>query len=273
MTALDGVDDAGLLKAVRAVSLKAAAAIMAVYQRDFTVDTKSDQSPLTEADVAAHGVITSGLEALTPHWPVLSEESQVVDFAERRHWRRFWLVDPLDGTKQFVRRNGEFTVNIALVEDGFPVLGLVHIPAQGRCYAAGPTLGALRWDDDGTPLPIAVTRPPATPLRVVGSRSHANPAVEAYLARLGAFELVPIGSALKFCLVAEGAADLYPRFGPTSEWDTAAAQCVVERAGGRVMDLSGQRLRYNQGESLLNPHFLVCGDGDRDWLTPLDALP
>ncbi len=258
------IDTAALLPPVTALARAAGARIMEIYSTAFQVQEKEDNSPLTAADLASHKTITTGLQQLTPHLPILSEESAATPFAERSRWTCFWLVDPLDGTKEFIKRNGEFTVNIALIDHYEPVLGVVYIPATGLCYLAARGQGAFRQDAEGTAQPIHVSPLGAAPVRVVGSRSHAGKSLEDYLARLGEHTLVSIGSALKLCLVAEGKANIYPRLGLTSEWDTAAAQCVVEEAGGRVIDLAGARLAYNK-ESVLNPHFLVFGDRGRDW--------
>jgi len=261
--------DLALLDEVRAIARAAGEAIMRVYASDFEVELKADRSPLTAADRAAHDIITTGLDELDESVPVLSEESNGIDLTERRRWRRFWLVDPLDGTKEFIKRNGEFTVNIALVEDTRAVLGVVTAPALDIEYAGIVGIGAFKRATDGSPVPIHVTRPPATPLRVVGSRSHASPALASYVDALGPHVLKPMGSSLKICLVAEGEADIYPRLGPTSEWDTAAAQAILESAGGGMIDVRGQRLVYNAKDDLLNPYFLAFGDGVRDWLQPL----
>jgi 3'(2'), 5'-bisphosphate nucleotidase len=247
-----------------ALARSAGDAILEVYGQDFPVELKADESPLTEADLASHRMICDGLAELEPDTPVLSEESAGVPFAVRSGWRRYFLVDPLDGTREFVKRNGEFTVNIALIEDHLPVLGVVHVPVTGVTYFGAAGLGAFK-QGDAAPEAIRVRRPAADPVVVVGSRSHANPDLQDRLALLGAHELVSMGSSLKFCLVAEGAADFYPRLGPTSEWDTAAAQAVVEAAGGRVVKLDGQDLRYNTKADILNPAFLVYGDTGRDW--------
>jgi len=244
----------------------AGARIMQVYQTDFEVQAKQDQSPVTAADMAAHALITKELPSLTPGIPVLSEESGVPPFEQRRRWGRYWLVDPLDGTKEFIKKNGEFTVNIALIDNHLPVLGVVGVPAQSREYYGGQGLGAFRVCQSGTPEPIHVSPLGPGPVRVVGSRSHPSPALGGYLARLGAHHMVPMGSSLKLCLVAEGKADIYPRLGPTSEWDTAAAHAVVLGAGGSVTDLSGRPLRYNTKDDILNPHFLVFADATRDWV-------
>lgn len=241
----------------------AGTAILEVYQQAFTVSEKDDRSPLTAADLASHQIICSELEALTPEIPVLSEESGTTSFEVRSSWQTYWLIDPLDGTKEFIKRNGEFTVNIALIENGRPILGVVHVPVTDVTYY-GTAEGAsvLR---DGLCQKITVTKPHASPLRVVGSRSHAGESLQRFLDKVGEHEMVSMGSSLKLCLVAEGKADIYPRLGPTSEWDTAAAQAVVEAAGGLVTDLSMQPLRYNSKDSLLNPYFLVFGDSDVDW--------
>jgi 3'(2'), 5'-bisphosphate nucleotidase len=239
--------------------------ILEVYETDFAVDFKEDQSPLTAADLAAHETIVDGLEALRPALPILSEESAEVGFAERASWPAYWLVDPLDGTKEFVKRNGEFTVNIALILGHEPVLGVVNAPVLGLSYDAAASIGAFRRQRGRDATPIRTQRLSGGPLRVVGSRSHAGAQLQGFLERVGQYQLVSMGSSLKFCLVAEGSADIYPRFGPTSEWDTAAAQCVVEQAGGRVTDTRMRPLRYNAKESLLNPYFIVSADPERDW--------
>lgn len=260
-----------LLPKVLEIAGLAGQRILAIYQTEFEVDAKADDSPLTAADLAAHEAIVSGLGALTPGWPVLSEESAEDSAATRQGWERYWLVDPLDGTKEFVKRNGEFTVNIALIEDGAPVLGVVHVPVKGVDYYGCEGLGAFRREAGGDARPISVTSPAAEPVRVVGSRSHRGSSLDAFLERLGEHEMVAMGSSLKLCLVADGSADVYPRLGPTSEWDTAAADAVVRAAGGRVVQLDGTPLAYNKPGEILNPYFLVYGDASRDWLALLAA--
>jgi len=252
-------DLTALLEPVLAIAHEAGAAIMDIYESDFAVELKDDRSPLTAADRAAHQIIVAGLGRLPEGLPVLSEESADTVFADRRGWNRFWLVDPLDGTKEFIKRNGEFTVNIALIDDHRPVLGVVVAPAIDIAFFGAVGNGAFR-EIQGRRDPIAVSRPAREPLRVVGSRSHASPDLAAFLDRLGPHELRSMGSSLKICLVAAGEADLYPRLGPTSEWDTAAAEAVLRAAGGSMMDLEGQPLTYNARESLLNPYFLALGD-------------
>ena len=252
------------------ISQLAGQAILAVYSQaaDGALDVtrKQDNSPLTAADLASHNLIREALAKLTPGIPLLSEESANIEFAFRSGWSEYWLVDPLDGTKEFIKRNGEFTVNIALVRDHQPVLGVVHVPVRGVTYWGTHDGGAVRLNTDGTRTPIRVRQPCADPVVVVGSRSHANPELAEHLAQLGPYELTNMGSSLKFCLVAEGKADFYPRLGPTSEWDTAAAHAVVTSAGGKVVTLDGGDLRYNTKDSLLNPDFLVYGDPARDWV-------
>jgi 3'(2'), 5'-bisphosphate nucleotidase len=240
--------------------------ILSVYGEQFEVTHKSDQSPLTLADLRSHEIIVQGLHALTPDVPVLSEEASDIPYEQRRQWTRYWLVDPLDGTKEFVSRNGEFTVNIALIENHVPTLGVVHVPVTSTTYTGAAGVGAFRKVDAEAAQPVSVRTPAASPLRIVGSRSHRGDSLDQYLPRLAPYELIAVGSSLKFCLVAEGNADFYPRFGPTSEWDTAAAQAIVEAAGGAVVKTDGERLRYNTKAELLNPHFLVYGDRSRDWL-------
>ena len=242
---------------------EAGEAVMAHYREGVEVTTKADQSPLTAADRASHECLVAGLRERFPEWPVLSEEGADIPFEERRGWRVFWLVDPLDGTKEFIRRNGEFTINIALIVEGQPVWGLVYLPVTRVLYGGGSETGAWRQEEDGPPTPIRCRRlPDGEPLTVVGSRSHASPALETFLAGLPVRELISVGSSLKFCRVAEGVADLYPRFGPTMEWDTAAGHAVVLGAGGVVVDGAGEPMRYNQRPTLLNGRFLAAA---RPW--------
>jgi 3'(2'), 5'-bisphosphate nucleotidase len=238
---------------------RAGAAIMQIYDGAFAVQHKVDDSPLTLADLESQRIILEALTALTPDIPVLSEESAQAPWAERKSWQKLWVVDPLDGTREFVKRNGEFTVNIALVVDHEPVLGLVAAPAQGLLYWGAAGVGAFSRHRDAAQQILRVSAP-TTPLRVVGSRSHASPETASYLARLRPHVMTGIGSSLKFCLIAEGKADLYPRFGPTSEWDTAAGQALLEAAGGHVTRMDGHRLRYNCRETLLNGDFLAFSD-------------
>lgn len=244
-------------------------AILEVYATDFDVQAKDDNSPLTQADMASNRKIVARLETLTPDIPIISEEFGLPDFKIRGAWSRYWLIDPLDGTKEFVNRNGEFTVNIALIDNNRPVFGVVHVPVTGVTYVGCEGAGSEIRDADGT-RKIQVAQESASPVRVVGSRSHRGASLDAYLERLGEVEMLPMGSSLKFCRVAEGAADIYPRLGLTSEWDTAAAQAVVEQAGGSVIELDGKPLSYNKKADILNPFFLVIGPQDHDWMSFAD---
>jgi 3'(2'), 5'-bisphosphate nucleotidase len=250
------------LQFLAALAMKAGSAILEIYQGDFTVERKSDQSPLTEADTRSHEIIARGLEDEFPGIPILSEEGKNVPFDERRRWSRFWLVDPLDGTKEFVKRNGEFTVNIALIEGRQPTLGVIHVPALEFLYVADIRAGC--WEESsGGRRPLHVQPPGGASIRVVMSRSHPAPGLEDLLAGLPGHVAVARGSALKFCAVAAGEADFYPRLGPTWEWDTAAGQAIVTAAGGVVVDAAGKPLEYNK-EDLLNGPFFVAHS--RGWL-------
>jgi 3'(2'), 5'-bisphosphate nucleotidase len=252
-----------LMAPVIELALKAGAAILPFWRANVEVVHKADESPVTAADMAAHDVIVAGLTALAPDIPILSEEDANIAQGVRATWKRWWLVDPLDGTKEFISGSEEFTVNIALIEDGRVVFGVVSMPTNGRFYVGGTGLGAWRGDRDAEPLPITVRNElaPGEAFTVVASRRHTSPEQERLLAglseSLGALQLTNIGSSLKFCLLAEGAADCYPRLAPTSQWDTAAAQGVLEGAGGEVLDLSGEPFCYPPRESLLNASFLA----------------
>lgn len=253
---------APLLDIARAASVE----IMRVYATDFDVAVKGDHSPVTEADLAAHRIIAADLKRITPDIPLLSEESADIPYAERRRWDSYWLVDPLDGTKEFISKNGDFTINIALVQGGKPIVGVVHVPVSGMSYYGCVGVGAFRRDKDGQASPIKVRRLiPDKPVKVVASRSHRGELLDGYLAKLGPHDTVSRGSSLKFCLVAEGTADVYPRLGPTSEWDTAAGHAVLLAAGGQVIGVDGAPLTYNAKESLLNTHFIAYADASRDW--------
>ncbi len=256
---------AQLLPDVLALARAAADKVLSIYEEGFEVEQKGDMSPLTTADLAAHEIIVTALAELTPAIPVLSEESGDIPYEVRSNWQRYWLIDPLDGTREFIQRNGEFTVNIALIEAGEAVLGVIVVPESGVAYFAAQGGGAAKQLAGGAVVPIK-TRPfDVNHIVVAASRSHGSDALLAFVAGLGACRQVALGSSLKFCLVAEGLADLYPRFGLTSQWDTAAAQCIVQQAGGRVMTLNLQPLSYHAKESLLNPHFIVYGDSEYDW--------
>ncbi len=248
-------------EAVIAIARQAAADILAVYEGAFDVEHKDDRSPLTAADLDSHHRIVTGLQLLTPGIPVLSEESRAIDIVQRRSWSRFWLVDPLDGTREFVKRNGEFTVNIALIEDGVATFGVILQPVTGALWHGTLGAGAFRRDADReVDVAIHVRKPATAPLRIAASRSHRNERTQALLDALVDSQAMACGSSLKFCLIAEGELDLYPRFGPTGEWDTAAGQAILEAAGGAVLDPCGRPFRYNQRDTLLNGEFIAFGD-------------
>ncbi len=254
-TEIIAFDEQSVVEGICKIARIAGEKILQIYQRDFDVQIKSDSSPLTEADLAAHQIIAAGLAELTPEIPVLSEEDANIDWSVRQTWRQFWLVDPLDGTKEFINKNGEFTVNIALIEEGKPVLAVVYAPVLDKLYFTDKQYSYLTTAEKAN-VRLQVVKPGET-LKVVGSRSHPSSDLASYLEKLGDYEMVSVGSSLKFCLIAEGLADIYPRLGPTMEWDTGAGHCVAEKAGAIVCKLDGQALRYNQQESLLNPYFEV----------------
>jgi len=272
-----------MLETVIAIAREAASAIREIYDTaDFGVETKSDDSPLTRADLAAHAVITRRLGEMFPDIPVLSEEGGGVDWAQRKDWRRFFLVDPLDGTKEFISRNGEFTVNIALIEDNRAVLGVVYVPVTDTVYCGdltGEPRAFVVREGRTTAIRTRALAPrlrDGEPMVVVASRRHGGESLERCLAEVrrhvASIELANMGSSLKFCLVAEGLADFYPRLAPTSEWDTAAAQAVVEAAGGRVVATNLAPLRYNTHDGVLNPFFYVFADPDYAWADVLGEV-
>jgi 3'(2'), 5'-bisphosphate nucleotidase len=254
-----------LCDAARALAAKAAAAIMQVYALPFEVSAKSDESPLTQADLASHHILEAGLKTLEPRFPVLSEESSERVFADRARWRRFWLIDPLDGTREFVSKNGEFAVNIALIENNEVVLGLIYQPARGVCVTAIRDGQTRRFE--GSQASVLRTQKAGNPVRVATSRSHHSAALETALTRLGPYQSTSLGSSLKFNALAAGELDLYPRLSQTCcEWDIAAGQIILEQAGGALLDLQGQSMRYNTRADLLMPAFLAMSDRSQDWL-------
>lgn len=253
-----------LLHPVAGLSREAGQRILEVYATDFDVELKADESPLTKADLASHHCIVDGLRALSPDIPILSEEDALPDYATRKSWDRYWIIDPLDGTKEFVQRNGDFTVNIALIDHGHVILGVVFAPVHNTCYFAAQGAGCWKQEGNG-PYEALNTARVTDAQRIVASRNHRGEAVDRLMERLPNASDISVGSSLKLCMVAEGKADLYPRLGPTSEWDTAAGQCVVEQAGGLVTTTDFAPLMYNSKESILNPHFLVIGDPTFDW--------
>lgn len=265
-----------LISPLKDIIIEAGAAILELYYSDspIEVENKSDNSPVTKADHAAHIIIDKGLNALSTLYPVLSEEGSMASFEERGAWQRYWLVDPLDGTKEFINKNDEFTVNIALIDGAEAILGMVYVPVTDTLYYGAKNLGA--WKEvKGVKQQIQV-RPVGLgqDLTVVGSRRHGAEALEAMLktieSRFKSINLVSMGSSLKICALAEGTADWYPRLALTSEWDTAAAHAVLSAAGGKIMDANLAPLVYNQKESILNPFFHAVGDSHFDWSSLID---
>jgi len=250
---------------------RASAAILEVYEGEIEVTDKDDASPLTQADLAAHEIIVAGLRQATPEIPVVSEESRLPAYAERQNWSQFWLVDPLDGTKEFVNRNGEFTVNIALIEQQQAVWGIVAVPVQQRIFIGDVRRQQAWLRKDGALQPIhgRGMTDGQQELVVVASRSHGGERLEGYLEQLAQvfpqLRRQPVGSSLKLCALACGGADCYPRLGPTSEWDIAAAHAVLRAAGGEVYTFEGEALAYNSKESMLNPEFVAVADAQFDW--------
>lgn len=256
MPVVSSEDYERLAAAARRLALEAGRTIMTFYRDGTPVETKADSTPVTEADRAADGLIVTGLQAATPDISVISEESTSTDPAPAGG--RFWLVDPLDGTREFIARTGEFTVNIALIEDGRPVLGVLHAPVQDETYVADGQGEAVRIVGNGRPKAIRARPVPVRGPAVVASRLHRNAETDAYIASLGPAQTVSAGSALKFGLLARGEADIYPRFGRTMEWDTAAGHAILSAAGGHVRDLNGRELSYGK-VGFVNPPFVACG--------------
>lgn len=243
------------------IAINAGNAILEIYKKDITVEIKSDNSPLTIADKNANEIIVAGLQNLNNSIPIISEENKLIAFSERQHWTKCWIVDPLDGTKEFIKKNGEFTVNIALVENGIPILGVVHVPAQNITYYAEKDKGSFKIENGITSILKIRTLAEDGILKIVGSRSHQTPELLEYVelqkTKFANVDFVAAGSSLKFCLLAEGKADVYPRLGPTMEWDTCAGQIVATEAGATVLQFeNNEALLYNK-ENLLNPYFIV----------------
>lgn len=261
------------------IVVAAGEAILEVYNSDFKVENKSDNSPLTQADLAAHEIIERGLQAVTPDIPIISEESEPPAYDVRRQWSEYWLVDPLDGTKEFVNRNGEFTVNIALISGGLPRFGIVGVPIQNKIYIGDVDNGIAKVIENGESQPISGRHMSLNndDFVIVASRSHGGERLEKYLDELEnlmhPLSRRAVGSSLKLCVLAEGGADCYPRLGPTSEWDIGAAHAVLRAAGGEVYSFDKSVLPYNSKASLLNPEFVAVADASFDWWGLLPRLP
>ena len=272
--------DLQLLKTVNEIAIAAGNEILDVYNSDqaIAVSTKLDDSPLTDADRRAHILIVDRLSNLTPDIPLLSEESNAIDYGLRKSWQRYWLIDPLDGTKEFINRNGEFTVNIALIENGQSVAGVVHVPVTGISYFGG--IGLKAWKQNSNHPDGGVKQISSRPMeenpgvRIVASRRHLGEQLNALVGKIenhfGKATLLNMGSSLKMCLLAEGSADIYPRMAPTSEWDTAAAHGILSAAGGEIVDLQFRPLKYNSKPELLNPFFIALADRAYPWQQLLD---
>ena len=272
--------DLQLLNAVNEIAIAAGSEILDVYnsKQAIEVSTKQDDSPLTDADRRAHLLIVDRLSSLTPTIPLLSEESDAIDYSLRKSWQRYWLIDPLDGTKEFINRNGEFTVNIALIENGQSVAGVVHVPVTGISYFGGIGIGAWKQNtnqlDNEVQLIASQAMQENSGVRIVASRRHLGEQLDALVEKIenhfGKATLLSMGSSLKMCLLAEGSADIYPRMAPTSEWDTAAAHGILCAAGGEIVDLQFRPLRYNSKPELLNPFFIALADRAYPWKQLLD---
>lgn len=257
-----------LLKKIIPIVKLAGQAILEVYaKKDIVpVTLKSDHSPLTEADTASHQILVRGIRGLIPELPILSEESQEISYRERCLWTQYWLIDPLDGTKEFLARNDEFSINVALIQNHKPVLGVIYLPVFDVLYMAIEGEGAYKQEQNHHSNRIQTTSFNSTQLRLTLSRRHHSEKLKDWLVHFSNYTILPHGSALKICLVAEGTADLYPRFGNTSEWDTAAGQCILEEAGGAVLNCEDHHpIEYNRKASLVNPAFLAVGDKTIDW--------
>ncbi|SLN69745.1 3'(2'),5'-bisphosphate nucleotidase CysQ [Oceanibacterium hippocampi] len=251
--------DSQLLAAIYEIALEAGEKILEIYRKPIAVDRKDDKSPVTEADVAGEKIILAGLARLTPEIPVIAEESVAAGRIPEVDGRDFWLVDPLDGTKEFISKNGEFTVNIALVRRGRPVLGVIHVPAKAMSYGGAGAGTAWRRPLGGAAEPITVRNPDDAGLIAVASRSHRSPETDAFLEDYKVASIASAGSSLKFCLVAEGSADIYPRLGRTMEWDIGAGVAILEAAGGRVTKTDGSALAFGK-PGFDNPHFVAWGN-------------
>lgn len=256
------MSDQALIDKLIRISKNAGDAIMDIYETKFDFDIKSDKSPLTKADLISNKIICSSLKKIAPDIPVLSEESSEIRYHERSKWKKYWLVDPLDGTKEFIKKNGDFTTNIALISENRPILGVIHVPAKNETFWGSKGIGAyhLIGDSVSNKKKISVSQQKKDNLRIVTSRSHPSRELKILLDKLGKFEVVSVGSSLKFCLIAKGEADCYPRLGPTCEWDTAAGEIIAESAGAIIVDLENNQIKYNEKENFLNPYFLVSNN-------------
>ena len=254
------IDNKQLIDELIVISKEAGEAILSVYNSDFDYQMKDDLSPLTEADKISHQIIYKRLTEITPDIPIISEEGSSIAFNIRSSWKQYWLIDPLDGTKEFLKRNGEFTVNIALIENNRPILGIIHIPITNETYWGSKKTGSFYTKGNKDAKKISVSKGIKSYIRIMASRSHSSDTLESLLKKIEKYKIINRGSSLKFCLIASGYADVYPRFGPTSEWDTAAGEAIVTFAGGMVVTLENKLIKYNLKESYLNPSFIVSNN-------------
>ena len=246
------------------ISINAGRAIMDIYKTDFNFEKKSDQSPLTAADLCSHEIISDSLSKLSPKIPILSEESLDIPMSERSSWDEYWLIDPLDGTKEFINRNGEFTTNIALIKKNRPIFGIIHAPCLNQTYWGGESIGSYYLEGDlNSDIQKINTSPKSNQeIKIVCSRSHPSDDLKYILRMIGDHKKLSIGSSLKFCIIAKGEADCYLRLGPTSEWDTAAGEAIIRSSGGTVKAIDGSNLKYNKSDSILNPSFIAAANDD-----------
>ncbi len=249
-----------LIDELRKISVNAGNAILNEYKSNINIKIKNDSSPVTNADLISHEIINNSLEKLTPDIPILSEESSNISYEKRKSWDRYWLIDPLDGTKEFIKQNGEFTVNIALIVNHEPYIGVINAPVIKKVYWGHKKDGSHMQSSDGSVSKLRVSKTIGETRRIAISRSHKSIELKSYLSRIKKYKEIGIGSSLKFCLVANNDADYYPRFGPTSEWDTAAGQAILESAGGSVLLLSGETLKYNLKKKFINPPFFAINN-------------
>ena len=250
------------------ISVEAGRIILDFYNKNLNITFKADESPLTQADLASHKLITDSIKKITPNIPILSEE-EFIEWDVRKEWKKYWLIDPLDGTKEFIKKNGEFTVNIALIENNRPILGVIYAPASNELYFAKKNFGSykiltnkqLNTLDNAKKISIKINK--TNKVKIIGSRSHSNPILQKWVSKnFNDFQILQKGSSLKFCLIAEGFADIYPRFGPTSEWDIAAGHIILEEAGGKLKSIDNKEILYNEKEDILNPNFFAYNNID-----------
>ena len=251
-----------LIEQLIEISKDAGKAILEVYNSNFSHQIKEDLSPLTKADTLSNNIICERLKEITPDIPILSEENSDIPFNIRSSWEQYWLVDPLDGTKEFIKKNGEFTVNIALIENNTPIFGIIHIPVTNETYWGSSTKGSFYIKGNNQKTKLCVEKKIRSQVRIVASRSHPSKMLDTLLEEIGEYKIITKGSSLKFCLIAKGQADIYPRLGPTSEWDIAAGHAIVKFAGGSLLTIDGESMQYNLTENNLNPYFVVASRED-----------